>query len=158
MINYIHSDYMRAAINEAKKGIEHGHGGPFGAVVVDKEGKIISRGHNMVIALNDPTLHGEIMAIKNACAYLGTYDLSGCTLYTTGEPCLMCLAACKWARIDKVYYGCSIEDTTDILGFKDDDLDTWLDVKRDNNYCEQIYRYPCVKLFEEYNKTLHVIY
>ena len=77
--------FMKAAIKEAYKGIENGDGGPFGAVIV-KDGKIISKGHNMVLKNNDCTCHGEMMAIRNACKKLKTYDLSGCEIYTTGEP------------------------------------------------------------------------
>ena len=109
--------YMRMAINEAKKGIRNGHGGPFGAVIV-KNDEVIARGHNQVVKNNDPTCHGEIMAIHKACKKLGTFDLSGCEIYTTGEPCPMCMAAILWANIEKIYYGCNILDTEEI-GFRD---------------------------------------
>ena len=94
---------MKIAIEEAYKGIKHNHGGPFGTVIV-KDDKIISRGHNHVLSKNDPTCHGEIDAIRKAAKKLKTYDLSGCVLYTTAEPCHMCLCACMWANIDKIYY------------------------------------------------------
>lgn len=110
-------DFMAAACAEALAGVTSGDGGPFGAVVV-KDGQVVGAGHNMVIGSNDSTAHGEIVAIRRAEQALGTYDLSGCELYTTGYPCPMCLAAILWARIDKVYYGCTVEDAARI-GFDD---------------------------------------
>lgn len=112
--------FMQEAIEEARRGIRAGDGGPFGAVVV-KEGKIIGKGHNQVIKNNDPTCHGEVMAIKDACKTLNNFDLSGCEIYTTGEPCPMCYGAILWSNIEKVYYGCNIVDT-DIIGFRDDNF------------------------------------
>ena len=109
---------MQLAIEEARTGIQNDHGGPFGSVIV-KDGEVISTGHNMVLLNNDPTAHGEISAIRAAGRKLGTFDLSGCTIYTTGEPCHMCLCACMWANIDKIYYGCTIEDNG-LIGFRDD--------------------------------------
>lgn len=149
------SDFMREAINEAKKGIHRGEGGPFGSVVV-KEGRIVGRGHNMVVANNDPTAHGEISAIRDACNNLNTFSLEGCELYTTAEPCPMCLAAILWSRIDKVYYGCNVRDTADI-GF--DDSKFYNALKGDNDLCtlSELDRDECLKLFKEYmaidNKT-----
>ncbi len=107
------SPYMQAAIEEALEGIALRHGGPFGAVIV-RDGRIVGRGHNRVLADNDPTCHGEIAAIRDACKSLGTYDLTGCELYTTGEPCPMCLFACLWANISRVYFGCTLEDNAAI--------------------------------------------
>ena len=149
------SDFMREAINEAKKGIHRGEGGPFGSVVV-KDGRIVGRGHNMVVANNDPTAHGEISAIRDACNNLNTFSLEGCELYTTAEPCPMCLAAILWSRIDKVYYGCNVMDTADI-GF--DDSKFYNALKGDNDLCSlsELDRDECLKLFKEYlaidNKT-----
>lgn len=110
--------YMNIAIEEAKEGISNNHGGPFGAVIV-KDGEIIATGHNHVVANNDPTCHGEIDAIRKACTKLGTFDLTGCELYTTGYPCPMCLSAIIWANIKKVYYSCDAKDAENI-GFRDD--------------------------------------
>ena len=101
------NEYMKLAIDEAREGIYNSHGGPFGSVIV-KDDEIVGRGHNMVLKNNDSTAHGEISAIRDAEKRLKTFDLSGCELYTTGEPCPMCLAACMWANIDKVYYGCTM--------------------------------------------------
>lgn len=111
------ADFMAAACAEALVGVNQGDGGPFGAVVV-KDNRVIAAGHNMVIGSNDSTAHGEIVAIRRAEQVLGTYDLSGCELYTTGYPCPMCLAAIMWARIGKVHYGCTVEDAARI-GFDD---------------------------------------
>ena len=91
--------YMAEAIGEALEGITQGHGGPFGCVIV-RDGKIVGRGHNMVLANRDSTAHGEIVAIRDAEKTLESYDLSGCVLYTTGEPCPMCLYAILWANIE----------------------------------------------------------
>ena len=88
-------------------------GGPFGSVIV-KDNKIISEGSNEVTSLNDPTAHAEIVAIRNACQKLGTFNLSGCEIYTTCEPCPMCLSAIYWARIDKIYYANTREDAKNI--------------------------------------------
>ena len=141
--------YMEEAIKEAKEGINNGHGGPFGSVIV-KDGRIIGRGHNMVLINHDSTAHGEITAIRNTEKDLGTHDLSGCEIYTTGEPCPMCLAACLWANIDKVYYGCTIEDNA-IIGFRDEEFDNRFGGRENfSDYLEQVDRDECAKLFEEY--------
>lgn len=149
--------YMEQAIRQAREGIYHGHGGPFGTVIV-RNGEIIEGGHNMVLANNDSTAHGEITAIRNAEKKLGTYDLSGCELYTTGEPCPMCLAACKWANIEKVYYGCTIADNEQI-GFRDLIFDKLYGGREGfADYLECIDREACLKLFEEYNGMDKTIY
>ncbi len=108
---------MQEAIAEAKLGITHNDGGPFGAVVV-KNGEIIGRGHNCVPSSNDPTAHAEVSAIRNACKQLGTFDLHNCTIYTSCEPCPMCLTAIYWARIDKIYFAANRDDAAEI-GFDD---------------------------------------
>ena len=143
-------NYMSLAIEEAREGIRKGHGGPFGSVIV-KDGQIIGQGHNMVLKNNDSTAHGEIMAIRNAEQNIGSYDLSGSILYTTGEPCPMCLAACMWANISKVYYGCSIEENS-IIGFRDAKFDDLMGGRSKLvDYLEQIDHEACLALFEEYN-------
>lgn len=109
--------FMRRAIELARMGMKVGAGGPFGAVVV-RDGEIIGEGHNRVIATNDPTAHGEVVAIREACARLGTFNLAGCEIHTTGEPCPMCLGAIHWARIGRIYYGFSISDAA-AIGFDD---------------------------------------
>jgi tRNA(Arg) A34 adenosine deaminase TadA len=94
-------------------------GGPFGAVIVDKNGNIIGEGHNEVTLNNDPTAHAEMVAIRRACANIGNFNLQGCTIYTSCEPCPMCLSACYWARLDKINYDNTREDAAD-LGFDDE--------------------------------------
>ena len=151
------SPFMAAAIEEAYEGIEHGHGGPFGSVIVC-DGEIIGSGHNRVLLNNDPTCHGEVDAIRSTCADLGTFDLSGCELYTTGEPCPMCLFACMWANIDKVYYGCTIEDNS-LIGFRDEKFDELTgDREKMTDYLECIDRDACLKLFADYSEMEHQEY
>jgi guanine deaminase len=109
--------FMKEAVEEALKGVRENHGGPFGAVIV-KNGEIISKAHNEVIKNNDPTDHAEMMAIREASKKLERFDLSDCELYTSCEPCPMCFAAIHWAKIKKVYYGCTRKDAASI-GFDD---------------------------------------
>ena len=109
--------FMLEAIDESIKGIEGNEGGPFGAVVV-KDGKIIGRGHNRVTSTNDPTAHAEIIAIREACKNMNSFQLNGCIVYSSCEPCPMCLGAIYWARPDKVFYANTREDAANI-GFDD---------------------------------------
>ena len=141
--------FMQIALKEAQKGIRSNHGGPFGAVIV-KDGKIISKGHNHVVVNNDPTCHGEVDAIRKAGKKLGTFDLSGCEIYTTGFPCPMCFCAILWANIDKVYYGCNTTDT-EIIGFRDKQFEESIDEKK-KTICKELDRAECLKLYEEYNQ------
>lgn len=151
-------EFMEAAIAEAKTGIMNGHGGPFGAVVV-KDGRIVASGHNSVLKNNDSTCHGEIDAIRKAEQAIGTYDLSGCELYTTGEPCPMCLAAILWANVDKVYYGCTLEDNAKI-GFRDVKFDQFLGGRANlpSDFLEEHDRELCLTIFDEYNNINKTIY
>ena len=144
----IMNKYMRMAINEAKKGIRNGHGGPFGAVIV-KNDEVIAKGHNQVVKNNDPTCHGEIMAIHKACKKLGTFDLSSCEIYTTGEPCPMCMAAILWANIEKIYYGCNILDTEEI-GFRDKKF--YEQFENREQLIHELDRKECLKLYGEYKR------
>ena len=149
--------YMEMAIEEAREGIRNNHGGPFGSVIV-KDGKIIASDHNRVLLNDDPTCHGEVAAIRLACDILNTHDLSGCTLYTTGEPCHMCLCACMWANIDKIYYGCNIEDNEKI-GFRDNKFSEIFGGREKlKDYLVCIDRDECLKLFEEYKNMDKEIY
>lgn len=138
--------FMLKAIKEAQKGIHLGHGGPFGSVIV-KDGKVIAKGHNKVVKNNDPTVHGEVDAIRNACKKLNTFDLSGCELYTTAEPCPMCLGAILWANIDRVYYGCNIVDT-DEIGFRDKVF--YEKFADPSSMLTELGRKECKELFNEY--------
>ena len=149
---------MEAAIAEAREGINNGDGGPFGAVVV-KDGEIVASGHNRVLKNNDSTCHGEIDAIRKAEEKSGTYDLSGCEIYTTGEPCPMCLAAIMWANISKVYYGCTLEDNEKI-GFRDDKFDGMMGGRSGllEGFLEERDREDCLAVFDEYNNMERAIY
>lgn len=109
--------FMLEAISLSAHGMINNEGGPFGCVIV-KNNMIIGRGHNKVISTNDPTAHAEIVAIRDACQHLGAFQLDGCQLYTSCEPCPMCLGAIYWARPEKVFYACSRSDAAQI-GFDD---------------------------------------
>ena len=109
---------MLEAIQLAKLGMDNGEGGPFGCVIV-RDNKIVGHGHNQVTSTNDPTAHAEIVAIRQACRNLNTFQLTGCQIYTSCEPCPMCLGAIYWARPDRVYYACTREDAAKI-DFDDD--------------------------------------
>ena len=110
-------EFLRRAIALATENVRSGNGGPFGAVVV-RDGRIAGEGANSVTATFDPTAHAEVNAIRAACRELGTFNLAGCVLYTSCEPCPMCLAACYWARLDAIWYGCSAADAAR-AGFDD---------------------------------------
>jgi guanine deaminase len=120
-----HEKFMRMAIELSENSVIQGKGGPFGAVIV-KNGEVIAGSANMVVPNNDPTAHAEVSAIRLACQKLGTFILEGCEIYTSCEPCPMCLGAIYWARIDKIYYANTKTDAADI-GFDDkfiyDELD-----------------------------------
>jgi tRNA(Arg) A34 adenosine deaminase TadA len=110
--------FMQTAIQLALENVRSGRGGPFGAVVV-KDGKILASGTNRVTSTNDPTAHAEIVAIRAACLALGSYQLDGCDLYTTCEPCPMCLGAIYWARPQRVFFGARASDAAS-AGFDDE--------------------------------------
>ena len=110
-------EFLRRAVELAIQNVDVGGGGPFAAVVV-RNGKIVGEGVNSVTAGNDPTAHGEVNAIRAACKTLGVFSLAGCELYTSCEPCPMCLAACYWARLEAIYYGSSATDAAR-AGFDD---------------------------------------
>lgn len=105
-------EYMRDAIKLSIENIDN-NGGPFGAVIV-KDGKVIAKGVNRVTSNNDPTAHAEVSAIREACNVLGTFDLSGCEIYSSCEPCPMCLGAIYWARLDKLFFANTKQDAKDI--------------------------------------------
>lgn len=150
--------FMNIAKQNAERGIKEKEGGPFGAVIVDKDEKIIANGNNQVLKQNDPTAHAEMVAIRNACKKLEKYDLSGYTLYTSCEPCPMCLSAIIWSNIKEVYYGCTKKDAGEI-GFRDDAIYDYL--KGENNgliNLEEMDREECIKTFKEYKKQDGVIY
>lgn len=152
------NDYMKKAICNAEKGILNNEGGPFGAVIVDKMGNIISNGNNKVIMQNDPTAHAEIVAIREACKKLNKYDLSDYTIYTSCEPCPMCLSAIIWSNIKNVYYGCTKQDAGEI-GFRDDLIYEYLKGEnQDLLNLKQIDRKECMEIFKKYKKAGGIIY
>ncbi len=112
-----HDEFMRQAIELSKRNVINGLGGPFGAVIV-KDGLIIAKSGNLVTTNNDPTAHAEIATIRLACEKLNTFTLEGCVIYTSCEPCPMCLAAIYWARLDKMYYANTKKDAAEV-GFDD---------------------------------------
>lgn len=109
--------YMQMALEEGFKNIQSGEGGPFGAVIV-REGEVVACARNKVLCSNDPTMHAEMVAIRQACEKLGRFELSDCEIYSTCLPCPMCLGAIFWARIPKLYYGASDSDA-EAIGFSD---------------------------------------
>ncbi|OQP61825.1 tRNA-specific adenosine deaminase [Niastella vici] len=109
--------YMQAAVDLARQGMNHGTGGPFGCIIV-KEDTIVGKGCNSVASTNDPTAHAEVVAIRDACKHLQTFQLTGCEIYTSCEPCPMCMGAIYWARPTKVYFGATRHDAA-AAGFDD---------------------------------------
>ena len=152
------NDFMRIAKENAENGLRANEGGPFGAVIVDKNNNIIANGNNKVLINNDPTAHAEIIAIREACKKLHTYDLSNYIIYTSCEPCPMCLSAIIWSNIKEIYYGCTKKDAANI-GFRDDAIYDFLNGENiDLINLKQIDRDDCIKTFEEYKKNNGVIY
>ena len=124
----VNNAFMQEAIRQAVENVRSGHGGPFGAVVV-KDGRVVAVGTNSVTTANDPTAHAEVMAIREACRVLGIFQLTGCDIYTSCEPCPMCLGAIYWARPDHVYFAATAADAAD-AGFDDSFIYTELKVQR----------------------------
>lgn len=154
-----HKKHLLEAIHLSRKHMRKGAGGPFGAVIV-KDDKIIGRGWNQVTSTNDPTAHAEVVAIREACKTLGEFSLSSTTIYTSCEPCPMCLAAIYWARIDKIYYSNSREDAANI-NFDDDFLyrEISLAIEHRSIPMEQLLRDEALKVFSEWHlKTDKVSY
>lgn len=142
---------MELSAKEAMRGMTLGRGGPFGAVVV-REGRVVSKASNEVLRTNDPTMHAEINAIRKASKKLGTFDLSGCVLYSSCMPCPMCLAAIKWANIKTVYYGATAKDA-DAIGFRDEIFYGELNIDKIKNLeLVQCERDECLKPFEAWSK------
>jgi tRNA(Arg) A34 adenosine deaminase TadA len=153
------NEYMKVAKNLAEDNLKTNSGGPFGACVV-KDGKIIGKGSNHVLENNDPTAHAEIMAIRDACKNINSYDLNGCELYTSCYPCPMCFSAVIWSNIKKVYYGNTKEDAANI-GFRDDFIYDIIKSDNKDNTIELkcIDREETIKAFNEYKeKNDKIIY
>ncbi len=144
--------FMLKAIELSKKSIAEG-GGPFGCVIV-KENNIIAEGYNQVTKNNDPTAHAEIVTIRKACYKLDTFDLSGVEIFTSCEPCPMCLSAIYWSRINKVYYGNSRKDAA-LIDFDDEHIynELKLDIKKRKIKMSQINNNDAIKVFELWQKT-----
>lgn len=123
----MHRQYLRRAIELAVENVQSGRGGPFGAVIV-RDGEIIAEGANTVTSAKDPTAHAEIEAIRAACKALGRFDLKGCTIYSSCEPCPMCLGAIYWARLDALYFAASHKDASQ-AGFDDSFIYTQIPLK-----------------------------
>ena len=158
------NEYMKVAKELADDNLITNVGGPFGAVVV-KDGKIVGRGSNHVLANNDPTAHAEVSAIRDACKNLNTHDLSGCEIYTSCYPCPMCLSAIIWANINKAYYGNTRVDAENI-GFRDDDIYDYINYANEDKEkydkvlsLEQIDREETIKTFNDFmvkeDKTIY---
>ncbi|MEA3378669.1 MAG: nucleoside deaminase [Nanoarchaeota archaeon] len=143
--------FMDLAIKEAKKAITKKHGGPFGAVIV-KGNKVIAKAHSEVLKKKDPTAHAEILAIRKASKKLKDYKLKGCRIYSTAEPCSMCLSAILWAGIKQVYFGCTLDDTAK-LGFNDKNF--YKIIKSKSLDMKNIKRKECLKIFDDYNLELY---
>ena len=142
--------WMKIAYDEAVKGMLDNEGGPFGAVIV-KDGELIASGHNEVLKTKDPTAHAEINAIRKASQKLSNFDLSDCTLYTTCQPCPMCLGAIFWARIKIVYYGATKEDAQR-GGFDDKHFYSMINGENNIVNLEQIDHEDNAKLFDIWNE------
>ena len=149
------NEFMRIANDLAIDNLKVKNGGPFGACVV-KDGIIIGKGSNQVLKTNDPTMHAEIVAIREACKTLNTYDLSGCEIYTTCFPCPMCLSAIIWANIDNIYYGNTKEDAKEI-GFRDEYIYDYIKNIDNKNDLKQIDREETIKVFNEYKNQIDKI-
>jgi guanine deaminase len=148
-----HRHYLLEAVKLAKSGMETGEGGPFGCVIV-KDELIVGRGHNRVLATNDPTAHAEIVAIREACATLNSFQLEGCTIYSTCEPCPMCLGAIYWARPALLIYAANRNDAASI-GFDDAFIYRELDVSPDQRTLrtEQLPLQEVLELMQRWTET-----
>ena len=151
--------FMQEAINVGLEGMRNNLGGPFGCVIV-KDDKIIGKGCNSVIASNDPTAHAEVVAIRDACKTLGSFQLEDCEVYTTCEPCPMCMGALYWARPKKIYYANSRYDAASIV-FDDSFIyeEIILPIAERKMMMEYLKHEEAIKMFEEWqkinNKTLY---
>jgi len=152
-------EYLLQAVAQAQKTMRSNKGGPFGAAIVDTEGKVYVAS-NTVLEDKDPTAHAEVNVIRKTCKEKGTFDLSGCILYTTCYPCPMCLAACIWANIRKIYYGSTAKDAEEV-GFRDDYIYKFIGGScSDTKVMElvQSNRETTQPLFEEYKRDKKVLY
>ncbi len=144
------NQFMKLAIEEARKGFNSNHGGPFGAVIV-KDGEIVASAHNEVLGTNDPTAHAEVLAIRKACALFESHNLSDCEIYSTSEPCPMCFSAIHWSRLKKLHFGTTRDDVA-VIGFDDSLIYDILSGKAQVVQMESINidRESCLGLLEEW--------
>jgi tRNA(Arg) A34 adenosine deaminase TadA len=149
-----HNHFMQQALSLAAKGVELGHGGPFGALVVVSD-QVVGQGWNQVIHLNDPTAHAEILAIREACRSLGQFHLPQATLYTTCEPCPMCMGAIYWARIEHLFFGATTGDAAE-FGFNDQHIHQALHqpLFQQSLQVDQRYRNESRELFHTWQNSL----
>ncbi len=149
---------MELGINEARKTMNNNIGGPFGAVITDKDNNVIAVASNTVLGSHDPTAHAEINAIRKAGEVLKTHDLTGCKIYATGYPCPMCISAIIWSNIKEVYYGTNLKDAQEI-GFRDDFIYEYIRYgRKDLLSFKNIEREKCLELFREYQEKNKEIY
>lgn len=150
-------EFMQEAIRLSIENVTSGNGGPFGAVIV-KDGKIIARGSNSVTSTNDPTAHAEVVAIRNACKELGSFQLEGCEIYTSCEPCPMCLGAIYWARPDKMYFANTKEDAA-VIQFDDKFIYEELEISYPNRKLEtvQLMREEALEAFKIWSENTNKI-
>ncbi len=152
-------DFMRVAIDLARQGVVRGDGGPFGAVIVHED-KVIGQGWNRVVAEKDPTSHAEINAIRDACQTLGDFSLAGCELYTSCEPCPMCMAAAYWARLRRVWYAAGGRDAA-AIGFDDNHIKSQLTQAEDMRSLPhgQLLRQEALEVFRLWSQSAnHKLY
>ncbi len=158
----MNKDFMDIAIELSDNNIDSNKGGPFGACVV-KDGQIVGKGTNRVLKDNDPTAHAEVTAIREACKYLNTYDLSDCELYTSSFPCPMCLSAIFWANIKKVYYAATKEDVSNI-GFRDENIYIYINQVLSDELDKEIIKFEsldreeAVEILKKYKEKEKTIY
>ena len=152
------NQYLKLSIEQAEKTYKENIGGPFGAVIVDEQGNVLSIASNHVLKKHDPTAHAEVEAIRTACQKKQSHDLSGCTIYSSCEPCPMCLSAIIWANIKKCIYGANKVDAANI-GFRDNAIYEFLKTK-DNKILkmENRNREECLEIFKDYTKINGEIY
>ncbi|TDH25681.1 nucleoside deaminase [Segetibacter sp. 3557_3] len=143
-------EFMLEAVNLSRKGVQNNAGGPFGCVIV-KDGEVVGRGYNKVTSTNDPTAHAEVVAIRDACQKLGTFQLDGCEVYTSCEPCPMCLGAIYWARPKVIYYANNRQDAA-AIGFDDSMIYEEMSCNMENRKIPVISlgRERAIKVFEEW--------
>lgn len=147
------TEFMQRAIELAKKNVHRGNGGPFGAVIV-RDGEIIAEAMNEVVSNNDPSAHAEMLAIRRACDKLKQYQLDGCEIYSSCEPCPMCLGAIYWARPDRVYYAANRKDAAN-SGFDDDYIYREMELRPDARHLpfHNVMRHEALEAFKEWDES-----